>query len=115
MKGSEVKYLESDKEYSFHSWAKRSFEAARLAWFTTKYPVYSGQCVNKFLGSISVTRQAWVYTFKEAVERAAFTLALARKYRPRAKNVVEELTEDKPSEKELVSPFQLGVEARREP
>lgn len=31
MKGSEVKYLESDRAYSFHSWAKRSLELARLS------------------------------------------------------------------------------------
>lgn len=31
MNGSEVRYLESDKEYSFHSWAKRSLELARLS------------------------------------------------------------------------------------
>jgi hypothetical protein len=36
MKGSEVRYLESDREYSFHSWANRSSELAILAWFRTK-------------------------------------------------------------------------------
>lgn len=85
MKGSEVKYLESDKAYSFHSWAKRSFEPATLACLMTKYPVHFGQSVNKLLGSSTVTRQTWVYTFKEAVERAAFTLALAQKNLPRTR------------------------------
>lgn len=75
MKGSEVKYLESDRAYSFHSWAKRSFEPARLAWFRTKYPSHSCQ---KFLDELIVIHQASTYTFKETVEGAAFILILAR-------------------------------------
>lgn len=47
MKGSEVRYLESERAYSFHSWANRSLEPARLAWFMTKYPVHSGNNVRK--------------------------------------------------------------------
>ena len=34
---SEVKYRESEREYSFHSWPKSSWEPARETWLTTKY------------------------------------------------------------------------------
>lgn len=36
--GSEDRYLESDKAYSFHSWPKKSCMLAILPWLITKYP-----------------------------------------------------------------------------
>lgn len=77
MKGSEVKYLESDSAYSFHSWAKRLLELARLSWLMTKYP-FSRNCVRQKLFKCGVICQPGAHTFKEAVERAAFVLILAR-------------------------------------
>ena len=35
-KGSENMYLESDREYSFHSWPKKSVIDAIRVWFTMK-------------------------------------------------------------------------------
>ena len=35
---SEVKYRESDREYSFHNWPNNSCEPARVLWLSTKYP-----------------------------------------------------------------------------
>ena len=36
--GSEVKYLESEKEYSFHSCPNRSCLPGMFAWLKAKYP-----------------------------------------------------------------------------
>ena len=38
VKGSDVKYRESDKAYSFHTWASRDCEDARREWLRTKNP-----------------------------------------------------------------------------
>jgi hypothetical protein len=38
-KGSEVKYRESERAYSFHSWPKRSFAEPMRVWFSMKYPM----------------------------------------------------------------------------
>jgi hypothetical protein len=37
-KGSENMYLESESEYSFHSWPKKSVMLAIRVWFNIKYP-----------------------------------------------------------------------------
>jgi hypothetical protein len=34
---SEVKYRESESEYSFHSWEKRAWPPARVRWLMTKW------------------------------------------------------------------------------
>jgi hypothetical protein len=36
MKGSELRYRESERLYSFHSWEKRDWEEAREAWLRMK-------------------------------------------------------------------------------
>ena len=38
---SEVRYLESEKEYSFHNCPNRSCLPGMLAWLKAKYPVLS--------------------------------------------------------------------------
>jgi hypothetical protein len=40
-KGSEVKYLESESAYSFHSCPKRSCAGPIWKWFREKYPVHN--------------------------------------------------------------------------
>ena len=39
MKGSDVMYRESERAYSFHSWAKRPCDLGIEAWLKTKYPL----------------------------------------------------------------------------
>lgn len=54
---SEVRYRESEREYSFHSCEKRDCSPARVLWLTTKWPskkrwMHPAACVLDFMPSV---------------------------------------------------------------
>lgn len=83
---SDVKYLESENEYSFHNCPKRSCLPGILAWLKAKYPVVFSQCWHAYDVSLLIpSKKRWMVPakagdYQQAVhlERRGLVCACAR-------------------------------------
>ena len=74
---SEVKYLESENEYSFHSCPNRSCLPGRFAWLKAKYPVVSFSVGTRTMLRCSYLRRkdGWFQLKHQGISKLLFTSA----------------------------------------
>ncbi len=74
-KDSEVKYLESENEYSFHSCPNRSCLPGRFAWLKAKYPIVSFSVGTRTMLRCSYLRRkdGWSQLRHQGISKLLFT------------------------------------------
>ena len=75
--GSEVRYLESEKEYSFHSWPNRSCLPGMFAWLKAKYPIVLLSVGTRAIFCCSYPRRkdGWSQLWHQSISKLLFQSA----------------------------------------